>query len=347
MHFLYLVPSGCWRAAKVAATRHRQGKAGLVHLSLRQIRYVCAVSECGSVQAASRALRISPSSILAAIEIAEAELGARMFDRRRASGMQLTPAGERFISESGRLLAAARDFERQVGILRDDIPSVLRIGCFEPFGALFVTEALRRLPREEAPVEIELLEADQLHLLDWLNKGVVDMVITYDLGPNFGSSITRICKVPAHALLSKDDPLARKKKVFLAEVAKRPLVLLDLPQTSTYLLTLFDLVGVKPSISFRTRSYETVRSAVAAGFGWAILNMRPIGATNPDSPALVRIPLEDDLPAPTLLIADLYGDMKPRGMQLLIDSFVSLFRTSNPSDFAVVTPERQRVLFDV
>jgi molybdate transport repressor ModE-like protein len=61
-----------------------------MNISLRQIRYIHVVSECGSIQSASRDLRISPSSILAAIEIAETELGAKIFDR--ANGMQLIGA---------------------------------------------------------------------------------------------------------------------------------------------------------------------------------------------------------------------------------------------------------------
>lgn len=318
-----------------------------MNLTLRQIRYVCVVSECGSIQSASRALRISPSSILAAIELAESELGARIFDRRRASGMKLTPAGSRFVAESGRLLAAEGEFERQVGILQQDLPAVLKIGCFEPFGAIFMVEALKRLQTDEKPVEISLFEGDQPQLLDWLNRGIVDVVVTYDLGPSFGDSVTRVCRVPAHALLSEDDPLAKQDSVALAELAERPLVLLDLPQTATFLLTLFDLVGVRPKIGFRTRSYETVRSAVAAGFGSSILNMRPIGQTNPDSKVLRRVPLSDDLPAPMLLIADLYGSMKPRGVTRLTEAFVSLFRDRPVDDFAVVTPERRHIVFEV
>lgn len=318
-----------------------------MNITLRQVRYVCVVSECGSIHSASRMLRISPSSILAAIEIAETELGARIFDRKRANGTQLTPAGERFVAEGNRFLASALDFERQVGILKVDVPSVLRIGCFEPFGALCMAEALRRLQPEYSPEEINLFEGDQTQLLDWLNKGLVDIVVTYDLGPSFGDGVTRICKIPTHALMSREDALAGRESISLAELAEKPLVLLNLPDTSTYLLTLFDFLGIKPRVGFRTRSYETVRSAVAAGFGSAILNMRPIGQTNPDSPMLVRVPLTDSLPAPTLLVADLYGSMKPKGVQRLIDAFVSLFRECDPRDFAVVTPEREHTLFDI
>ena len=316
-------------------------------LSLRQIRYVHAVSEHGSIQAASRALRISASSILAAVQLAEDALGARIFDRHRANGMQLTPAGTRFVAEGARLLDAEREFERQVGILQTGLPPVLRIGCFEPFGAIFMTEALRHLLDPEMPLEINLVEGDQTQLLGWLHSGAVDLVVTYDIGSSFGDETTRICKVPVHALMRRDDPLSQRDSISLVELARHPIVLLNLPQTAAYLLAMFDIVGVKPKISFRTRSYETVRSAVASGFGSALLNMRPIGEANADSPLLVRVPLSDDLPAPTLLIADLYGAMKPKGLRRVIDIIVSLFAGSDPRTFAVATPERLKSLTEV
>jgi DNA-binding transcriptional LysR family regulator len=172
-------------------------------------------------------------------------------------------------------------------------------------------------------------------------------VITYDIGPRFNAHITPICRVPAHVMLPAHHALAGAKSLSIAELAANPLVLLDLPLTVGYLLSLFDLYQLKPIVGFRSRSYETVRSAVAAGFGAAILNMRPISPTNADNCHVVRIPITEALPAPVLQIADLYGSMKPRSLQRLIDIFVSLFRDGDPDSFAVVTPERRHTLFDV
>ena len=318
-----------------------------MNITIKQLKYICAVAELGSVQAASRRMRISPSSILAAIEISEAELGTRLFIRDRATGMKLTPAGQGFVAESGRLIGSALDFERNVGFLNRQPPSILRIGCFEPFGAIFMVEALRILRKREPNIEINLFEADQIELLDLLKRGAVDIVVTYDLGPSFGDSVTKICRIPAHVLVSRDTDLAYKKCVSLREVAEQPIVLLDHPQTSTYLLTLFDFVGVKPRVGFRTKSYETVRAAVAAGIGPAILNMRPVGKSNPDIKNLVRIPLRDELPAPILLIADPYSNLKPVGVKLIIETIMSLFSHDSLKEFVVVTPERERIVFDV
>lgn len=312
--------------------------------TLRQLRYLNEVAKLGSVQAASRMLNISQSSILAAISIAEAEIGARLFDRKPARGVMLTPAGERYISASRYLLEAEKEFDRAVGTL-GKVPSVIRIGCFEPFGSTFLPEVLRLYLDEIGEhAEIILMEGDQVEVRGWLAEGRVDLALLYDIGPDVPGSITRICKVPAHALIGADDPLAEKSELWLSELAERPLVLLDMPQTSTYLLTLFDVLAHRPAVKFRTRSYETVRAAVGSRLGVSVLNMRPLSPATVDGPGIVRRPLLDELPPPTLLIADMYGAMKPMFLRAFIDVVRNFFRRLGPERFAVTTPERQRTL---
>lgn len=319
-----------------------------MNLSNRQLRYVCEVARQGSIQAASNTMHISQSSILAAISIAEDALGAKIFDRRPSRGIQITPAGERFVVAARALLAANNEFEREVGGLATGAPQTLRIACFEPFGSLFIAAVLRRFVDVYGAVEVLLFEGDQVQLREWLANGVVDLIVTYDIGPSFGDDrVSRICRVPAHALLPIGDPLSQQNAVSIAELATRPLVLLDLPQTSTYITTLFDVLATRPRVGFRTRSYETVRSAVAAGFGVAILQMRPSGHSAADGPGLVRRPLSDQFPAPALIVADIYGTNKPAFVRALIDIVRGFFKELGPEGFAVATPEMRRTLLDV
>lgn len=315
-----------------------------MNLTIRQLRYVCEVARLGSVQAASKALHISQSSILAAITVAEAEMGARIFDRRPARGVQITPAGERFVSAARVMLSAETEFNRAIGDLTDRVPKILRIGCFEPFSALFMPEMLRKYVDSVGDVEISLHEGDQVQLQIWLAEGLIDFAILYDIGTIHTGSITRICKVPAHAVLHIDDPLASKEAVWLSDIATRPLVLLDMPQTSTYLLTLFDILAMRPEVRFHTRSYETVRSAIASGFGMSILNMRPIGRATQDGSDIVRLPILDELPPPTVIILDLYGSAKPLFVRLFIEIFKRFFHDIGPKVFSVATPDKEHTL---
>ncbi len=314
-------------------------------LTLRQIRYVAEVARLGSIQAASRELGISQSSILAAIDLAEADIAARMFTRRPSKGMQTTPAGERYIAAARGLLSAEAEFVREIGALADR-PRSIRIGCFEPFGPLFMPEVLRRLVARTGAMNIELFEGDQAQLRVWLETGFVDAAVTYDIGSPFVGSITPVCRMPAHLLMRADDPLAAKDVVSLADFVDHPMVLLDLPQTATYFSTIFEMTGRSRHIGFRTRSYETVRAAVGAGFGVALLNMRPSAGVMEDGPLLARRPLLEDLPPPTLIVVDPYGERKPAFLRDFITEMLAYFRELGPNRFAVTTPERAHLLID-
>ena len=308
---------------------------------------MCEVARLGSIKATCSSLHISQSSILAAISLAEDELNATIFDRRPARGVQMTPAGERFILAARVLMEANREFDRMVNGLSTGAPQTLRVGCFHPFGSLFLAELLKQYSDAEGLLGIQLLEGDQNQLHDWLNNGSVDVAITYNIGTNFGGDAhTAICKVPPHAILSANNPLAQQAQISIADLAKYPLVLLDLPHTSTYLMTLFEVLADRPTISLSTRSYETVRSAVAAGFGVSILNMLPMGNAMADTPQLVRRPLSDSFPAPHLVVADIYGASKPQFVKTLIQMVRQYFLTLGPTGFALTTPERSKGLFD-
>lgn len=314
-------------------------------LTIRQMRYVSEVARLGSVQAASRSLSIAQSSILAAIDMAETEIGSKIFDRRPARGVTTTPAGERYIKAARILFDAEKEFDLAIGDLSARVPSVIRIACFEPFGAMFMPDMLRSYHETIGEqVEVVLREGNQTDINRWLAEGSVDVAVLYDIGMDIIGSRTRICKIPPHALINAEDPLAQREALWLSDIADRNLVLLDLPQTSTYLLTLFDILAHRPTVKFRTYSYETIRSAVAAGLGVSILNMRPIGRATADGPGIVRKPLLDELPSPTLVIADMYGSVKPVFLRVFIEAFRNFFRQIGPENFAVTTAEKRRGL---
>ncbi|WP_208645047.1 LysR family transcriptional regulator [Rhizobium gallicum] len=296
------------------------------------MRYIVSVAETGSIAGAARQCRIAQSSILAALDLADNEMGARLFDRRPSRGVSPTPAGERFLSSARRLLNAEAEFERTMDRHNHVTPPILRIGCFEPFGALFMPELLQRFT-EGANIAVELYEGEQPQLLSWLEASIVDAIVTYDIGAGLPDDAVPLARVPAHVLMHVNDPMANQGAVHLADLVNSPFVLLDLPQTSAYLLTLFDIAGKRPRIAFKTRSYDAVRAAVACGFGFSILNMRPVGRGSPDSVMLVRRPLVDNLPVPTIMIADRYGTAKPaflRRLSLLAKSF---FEEIGPNAF--------------
>jgi DNA-binding transcriptional LysR family regulator len=304
-------------------------------VSIRQIRYVWEVASTGSIQGASKKLNISQTSITAAIDVAEYAVGARIFDRRPARGISVTPAGERFLAAARTILTAEDEFSRAVNLLAVGNPPSIKIGCFESFGSLWLPEVLRRYIEEFGPTEFVLMEGDQPRLRDWLATGAVDLIVSYDIGEGFGPSVVPICRTPAHAALPANHPLASKETVRISDLAASPFVLLDLPETSTYILTLFDVFSTRPSIVVRSRSYQSVKAAVAAGLGVSIFNTRPMVAGIRDDPGIVRRPILDELPAPMLITADVYGNAKPQFVVRLIECIKRFFEEAGPQYYSV------------
>jgi DNA-binding transcriptional LysR family regulator len=308
-----------------------------MRLTHRQLDYIREVAAKGSISEACKTLRISSSSVLAAIDAAEAEIGTRIFTRRAGHGVEVTPAGQRFLVSVRRFLAAGLEFERSTRDFADRPAPVLRLGCFSPLGALLIPPVLRRYVDAYGDCDIVLQEGDQTELRGWLATGELDLVLTYDIGEEFTGAITPVCRFPAHALLRRDDPLARQDSVTMQDLAERPLILLDLPETRTYLLTLFDFAARRPKVALRTRSYETVRAAVVNGLGVSVLNMRPHQLASPDHESLVRVPIADPLRQPTLIVIDPYGDQKPTYVQSFIAMLFAHLQDLGPENFAVTT----------
>lgn len=121
----------------------------------------------------------------------------------------------------------------------------------------------------------------------------------------------------------------------MEELSLRPLVLLDLPETRTYLMALFDFAAHRPRLGLRARSYETIRAAVSNGLGVSVLNFKPNHEASPDGADLRRIPISDALRQPTLLVVDPYGENKPAYVKAFIRNLHGYMEELGPSNFAV------------
>ncbi len=79
----------------------------------RQMRYICAIADTGSIQKASALFGKHPSTLTRGLKSCEEELGTVLFKRTR-SRMLLTPEGEMVTGYAREILAAFRDLETWV-----------------------------------------------------------------------------------------------------------------------------------------------------------------------------------------------------------------------------------------
>jgi DNA-binding transcriptional LysR family regulator len=263
----------------------------LNRISLRQMEYFVAAANFGSIVAASNQIHISSPSISAAIAHIEAELSVQLFVRHPSKGLALTPIGSIALQHCVDLLHRSSRLYEISSVSSNSIQGPLRVGCFQSLAALVAPEVIFGFGRAFEKVEVEMVEGDQSVLLDKLYSIEIDLAITYDLQLAEDVSFEVLAKLPPYALLSELHPVAQQTVISLEELALLPMVLLDLPMSRQYFMSLFANLGLTPNIVARSRSEEVVRSMVANGIGYALFNVRPKSHQSLDGKRNVRLRL--------------------------------------------------------
>lgn len=263
-----------------------------LRFTLRQLEYLVAVADSGSVALAAERVNVSSPSISAAISQLEAEFGLQLFIRRHAQGLSLTEGGRLFTQSARDVLSAAGHLSDHAAEIAGEVRGNLAIGCLQTF-AQVVLPQLRRGFAEACPaVEMHQVERDQIGLFEGLRAGSLDVALTYRLEVPGDLRFEPLAELPPYALLPEDHPLAGSARLTPADLAPWPMVLLDLPVSVDYFLGLFSGQGLRPQIAERTRDMGVMRALVANGFGYSIANIRHAGGLAPDGRRLVEVPLD-------------------------------------------------------
>lgn len=280
-------------------------------LSLRSLRYFVAAAETGSITAAAARVHVSQPSVSEAIARLEADLGVQLFLRRQSRGLALTVPGDRFLVQARNLLSHADEVERFADHMGDLLSGEVRVGCFVTLAPFVLPALLAGFARAYPGISVSFEEANQLELLERLREGRCELAMTYayGLGEEFASEV--LAELPPHVVLAADDPLARRRSISLRELADAPMVLLDLPHTRDYFLSLFRSARIEPRIAHRAHTYETVRGLVARGLGFTILNAIPRQSLTYDGGRVVAVPIAEELPK-TLAVSLRAKKLMPR-----------------------------------
>jgi DNA-binding transcriptional LysR family regulator len=262
-----------------------------LRVTLRQLEYLVAVGESGSIAQAAGRLHVSAPSISTAISQLEAELGVQLFLRRHAQGLALTPGGHRVMEAAKDALRQAERVLVLAADLQSSLSGPLAIGCLSSFAALVLPELRARFEAHHPDVRIRQVEDDHAHLMDGLREGRLDLGLTYDLEVPAGIRFEPLAPIRPHVILPPDHPLADRPAVTPADLAGHPMVLLDLPGSTGYFLSAFEAAGLSPRIAARTRDMALARSLVANGFGFLLVNVRPLSDLAPDGKRIVYRPL--------------------------------------------------------
>jgi DNA-binding transcriptional LysR family regulator len=283
-----------------------------LRFTLRQLEYFVAVGDAGSIAAAAQQIHVSSPSISTAIAQLEASFSVALFVRQHAQGLSLTPGGRRFYAAARAVLESAGALHDVANDISEQVRGPIAVGALVTVAA-FVLPALRHGFEQAHPeVALRQREAHQEDLIAMLRRAEVDIAITYDLDIPADIAFEPLLELPPRAVFSPAHPLAGRGSVTLEQLAGEKLVLLDLPLSREYFLALFEAAGLRPLIAERTPHLAMLRSMVANGFGYGLLNLASTNAFAADGKPLSYVPIRGKLRPLKLGLATMRADRKAR-----------------------------------
>jgi DNA-binding transcriptional LysR family regulator len=277
----------------------------VVPFTLKQLSYFVAAGEAGSILRAAENIHVSQPSISNAIAHLENVFHIQLFIRHHARGMSLTTAGGQVMEQAKALLRDAAELKSFAGKLSDQIFGSINVGCFIPLAPIVTPELCHGFMQAHEGVDVYVSEGNQAELLSKLKKGAIDLAITYDLQLDNDIAFSALVELKPYVLLAADHHLAGEDSISLTSLENEKFILLDLPLSDTYFMSLFDSHNLKPNIYARTRHIEVQRGLVANGYGYSLANVRPVNNKSLDGSSLKYVPLRGSNPGLTLGIATL------------------------------------------
>lgn len=292
--------------------------------TLRQMEYLIAVLDHGSVSAGAAAVHVSQATVSAALSQLEKNLGVILLARGPARRARPTAAGEEFAARARAILAAIDDAIDAVDENTAELRGSLSVGCLHTASPRMLPGLVAHFDMHWPQVELRLVEDTSRRLQDLVAAGRLDVAMFYTRQlERTDLTIHRLGSVALHAVLPADSPLARQDEVQMADLVRLPAILLDTPPIADLLVERIRAHGLQVNVRWRSSSAETIRSLVARGLGFSLVNAVPHPSTRTfEGLEVVHRPVADEVENPAIA-----ATMGNRGRSRRIAEAITTLRT--------------------
>jgi LysR family transcriptional regulator, nitrogen assimilation regulatory protein len=147
-------------------------------MDLRDLRAFVAISETGSLAAASKVLHIGSPALSERLKGLEEELKTQLFERG-ARGLLLSERGEEFLSHAYAVLKRAED--AKASMLSRDLPPVgsVRFGVPGSLVGILTVPLIEHCLERYPEIRLRVVESMSGYLANWLREGTVDAAIVF------------------------------------------------------------------------------------------------------------------------------------------------------------------------
>jgi LysR family transcriptional regulator, nitrogen assimilation regulatory protein len=234
-------------------------------VNLRTLRNFVIVADAGSLTAAAAAIPLAQPALTRQVRELEAEMGVQLL-QRLPRGVRLTQAGVSFYESAQRILAEAARLKQTLARSQEAAEATVVLGVSPTLAQLLLPGLFETCLNTLQGVVLRSREAFTPALLEWLERGVIDMAIVTNPEPGRPLSLYPLLGEP-FALVSHPS-LKIGPVVPVRQLAGLPLLMTTLHRTlvDRQLLPL----GARVQLRAEIDSVDSIRELVLRG-PWATL----------------------------------------------------------------------------
>lgn len=245
-------------------------------MDIAQLKTLIHVAELGSVSRAADRLNIAQPALSRQIRLLEKELGVFLFERH-GRGMVITEAGRDILRHATRILDEMEAIRLAAGVDKAILRGTVAIGTTPTVAEIVTVPLVSRIRQAHPHLGIRFSSAFSGYLLDWLQRGELELAVSYDPQP---LRSVKIVPVMVEELLYVSAPGGSSipaESVPFARLAQERLVL---PSPRHGLRALVEdcarRAGIALQADVEADSFGAMIDLVRNGFGSTVLPLAPI-----------------------------------------------------------------------
>lgn len=271
----------------------------MLKATLRQLEYLVAVADTGTIADAAARSLVSPVAVGQALKDLDKSFGTELTKRQRAKGVTLTPAGEVVVERARKVLREVSQLPMIIDAEMERRARRLRFGVFASLSTWAVPALLKYFAAQDSEVQVDYLEGDLELLRQNLDEGEIDFFLanSHQL-PDHDSTLQTfpVKEVRPYILVSEHHRLAGREGVRFSDCVGEDFVLLGLSPAYERMIEILEAHGIADQVRWHSRNVETVNGIVGGGLAIALHFSFGHRRMSLDGERLVSLPVLDTMP---------------------------------------------------
>jgi DNA-binding transcriptional LysR family regulator len=246
------------------------------NVTVRQLQMFVSAADAASFARAAEILHVSPAAVSFQIKQIEDMSGFALFERF-GKRVALTDAGHTLLTYARIVLQALQDSDQALMSLRGVLGGRVTLGAVST-AKYIVPHVLARFQKAQPGIAINLRFGNRQQIADSLDRGEIDLAVMGRPGGEADVVATEFAVHPSVMIAAVDHPLAKAPALTIKDLVAERLITREEGSGTRLLMEQACLAaGCTPRIGMTTDSNETIKQAVMAGMGIAVISRHTIG----------------------------------------------------------------------